>query len=128
MYNNDNLEKAKESIKKAIDILEKGGEGSKGGKVIGHTSSGKPVYEKRSPNHPIYNDYTWDDHVDASEIHMGHLDKIKPKRTKDYMGYKNDKNGEKRKEYRKMSAHHINRSIQHKKKAGQMWETKREDK
>lgn len=29
-----------------IDLLEKGGEGSKGGKVIGHTKSGKPIYEK----------------------------------------------------------------------------------
>lgn len=27
------------------DELEKGGEGSKGGKVIGHTKSGKPIYE-----------------------------------------------------------------------------------
>lgn len=27
------------------EILEKGGEGSRGGKVIGHTKSGKPIYE-----------------------------------------------------------------------------------
>ena len=29
-----------------LDELVKGGEGSKGGKIIGHTKSGKPVYKK----------------------------------------------------------------------------------
>lgn len=28
-----------------LDTLEKGGEGSRGGKVVAHTSSGKPIYE-----------------------------------------------------------------------------------
>ena len=35
-------------LKNKLDILEKGGgEGSRGGKVIGHTSSGKPIYEHK---------------------------------------------------------------------------------
>lgn len=35
------------ALKKAVDEddLEKGGEGSKGGKVVGHTKSGKPIYD-----------------------------------------------------------------------------------
>lgn len=28
-----------------VELIEKGGEGSRGGKVIGHTKSGKPIYE-----------------------------------------------------------------------------------
>jgi hypothetical protein len=34
-----------------VDLLEKGGEGSKGGKVIGHTKSGRPIYSHKS-NYP----------------------------------------------------------------------------
>lgn len=47
--------------------LEKGGEGSRGGKVIGHTKSGKPVYkDKKSGNK------TWglQDHADAHRLHL----------------------------------------------------------
>lgn len=49
-----------------VDIV-KGGEGSRGGKVIGHTKSGKPIYEK-SQNLP-YNGFTKQDHLDAAEHH-----------------------------------------------------------
>ena len=63
----ENLEKAKESIRKAIDILEKGGEGSRGGKIIGHTKSGKPIYDKF--NHPGHKDFTVEDHLDAMKKH-----------------------------------------------------------
>jgi hypothetical protein len=49
------------------DVLQKGGEGSKGGKVIGHTKSGKPIYE--SVNHPDHKDFSKEDHRDAAEIH-----------------------------------------------------------
>ena len=35
-------------LEKALDLLIKGGgEGSRGGKVIGHTKSGKPIYESQ---------------------------------------------------------------------------------
>jgi len=48
-------------------ILEKSGEGSKGGKIIGHTKSGKPIYE-----HSIHTskDFTAEDHSDATSAHM----------------------------------------------------------
>lgn len=50
------------------DNLEKSGEGSKGGKVIGHTKSGKAIYQ--NPNHESHKKFTSADHTDASEIHM----------------------------------------------------------
>lgn len=49
------------------DELEKGGEGSRGGKIIGHTKSGKPVYASKSANE--YSDFSKDDHKDASNLH-----------------------------------------------------------
>jgi hypothetical protein len=47
--------------------IEKSGEGSRGGKVIGHTKSGKPIYE-----HSIYNSagFSTEDHSDAMSAHM----------------------------------------------------------
>lgn len=59
------------AIVKAIDLvvlqdLEKGGEGSKGGHVIGHTKSGKAIYD--SFDHPKHKDFTADDHRDAGHI------------------------------------------------------------
>lgn len=51
------------------NILEKGGsgEGSKGGKVIGHTRSGKPIYENGS--HSNYANFHEDDHHESSYKH-----------------------------------------------------------
>lgn len=42
-------------------------EGSKGGKVIGHTKSGKPIYE--SHDHPSHKEFTAADHEDAYHLH-----------------------------------------------------------
>jgi len=47
--------------------LSKGGEGSKGGKVIGHTQSGKPIYSHKNASE--YGDFTKQDHWDAQEKH-----------------------------------------------------------
>lgn len=47
--------------------LEKSGEGARGGKVIGHTKSGKPIYEKST--HKEHGDFTSADHADAAELH-----------------------------------------------------------
>jgi hypothetical protein len=55
-------------IQKAFDdVLEKGGEGSKGGKVIGHTKSGKPIYDKAG--HAEHKNFTIEDHNDAKKLH-----------------------------------------------------------
>lgn len=51
-----------------LDIKKsKSGEGSKGGKVIGHTSSGKPIYENH--DHPHHASFTAQDHKDAANTH-----------------------------------------------------------
>lgn len=49
-----------------VDELTKA-EGSRGGKIIGHTGSGKPIYD--SANHPSHKNFTSEDHRDASAIH-----------------------------------------------------------
>lgn len=50
-----------------IDFIIKGGEGSKGGRVIGHTKSGKPIYH--SPDNPEHKKFTFRDHLDAATLH-----------------------------------------------------------
>lgn len=52
------------------DNLEKA-EGSRGGKVIGHTKSGKPIYQNNSDKNSKH--FTKEDHKDASAIHHKHL-------------------------------------------------------
>ena len=61
------IKKAFEDIL-GIDTIEKfiGGEGSRGGKVIGHTKSGKPVYDDKNTSHDIY---TKSDHLEAADFH-----------------------------------------------------------
>lgn len=49
------------------DELEKGGEGSKGGKIIGHTKSGKPVYQGKDAHE--YSDFSKEDHEEAANLH-----------------------------------------------------------
>jgi hypothetical protein len=49
------------------DELEKGGEGSRGGKVIGHTSSGKPIYAHKDAHE--YKDFTASEHQEAANLH-----------------------------------------------------------
>ncbi len=44
-----------------------GGEGSRGGKIVGHTSGGKPIYD--SHGHPDHADFTAKDHEEASKVH-----------------------------------------------------------
>ena len=59
---------------------EKGGEGSRGGKVIGHTKSGKPIYHSKKASD--YSDFTKEDHLDAAEKHneiMNHHDRMAQK-------------------------------------------------
>lgn len=56
--------------------LEKGGEGSRGGKVIGHTKSGKPIYD--SHNHSSHSKFSSKDHEDAEALHGEEMSKYKP--------------------------------------------------
>jgi hypothetical protein len=50
-------------------------EGSRGGKVIGHTRSGKAIYENH--NHEGHKNFTHEDHNDASNAHSKIIDKMK---------------------------------------------------
>jgi hypothetical protein len=85
---------AGELIKKSEDTndIEKGGEGSKGGKVIGHTKSGKPIYENH--NHPSHKEFNSQDDKDAAEAHNKfvdeHMDRI-PKGAKEGEGGEDEK-------------------------------------
>lgn len=76
-YNTDN------TLKKAVDTdfeqegrewidnnLEKGGEGSRGGRIIGHTKSGKPIYMNQ--NAMAEKHYSSKDHEEAVYKHLDH--------------------------------------------------------
>jgi len=43
------------------------GEGSRGGKIVGHTKSGKPVYE--SARHPQHQEFSKSEHLEAKKFH-----------------------------------------------------------
>lgn len=64
------VEKEDSEEEESDDEIEKGGEGSRGGKIIGHTKSGKPVYD--SASHEGHKDFTKEDHHDAAN----HQDKL----------------------------------------------------
>jgi hypothetical protein len=55
-------------VEKSDDNNIEKAEGSRGGKVIGHTKSGKPIYEKHEQQHTQH--YTAEDHSDAMSAHM----------------------------------------------------------
>ena len=44
------------------------GPGSRGGKIIGHTKSGKPVYMNH--NHPSHKEFTATEHIQAKNVHF----------------------------------------------------------
>ena len=50
-------------------------EGSKGGKVVGHTKSGKPIYDNKHAND--YKDFSSADHKDAANHHREVAKKIR---------------------------------------------------
>lgn len=52
--------------KSETTTLEKGGEGSKGGKVIGHTKSGKAIYDSV---HQSYTGFNKQEHAEAAKLH-----------------------------------------------------------
>lgn len=54
-------------LKAYNDTIQKA-EGARGGKVIGHTKSGKPIYE--SANHPSHKNFSIAEHNDAIEAHQ----------------------------------------------------------
>ena len=64
----------KSQISNSYNNLEKGGEGSRGGKIIGHTSTGKPIYkthsnDPRSRVEELHDDFTPTEHREAKVLH-----------------------------------------------------------
>lgn len=84
-----------ELAEKAIEVeIEKGGEGSKGGNVIGHTKSGKPVYGPTINYHNLHQNFTKEDHEDAEKTHLYLSNKLH-KKAQDYEDKGDDKNADK---------------------------------
>jgi hypothetical protein len=50
------------------------GEGSRGGKIIGHTSGGKPVYA--NARHPEHKAFSKEDHLEAAHMHHGARERL----------------------------------------------------
>lgn len=98
------------TIKKGGDKFDlmKGGEGSKGGKVIGHTQSGKPIYEKH--DHESHSKFTSSDHMDAMLAHSKEKYKISHKLLhEDYADDKERKGLQKQKKlHQSGEEHHTN--------------------
>lgn len=71
------------SILEEIGLLEKAvkGEGSKGGKVVGHTKSGKPIYEDKHHHEYDVKSFSARDHMEAAKFHK------KAGRTSHYEGH-----------------------------------------
>jgi len=65
------------------DLLKSGGEGARGGHVIGHTKSGKPVYASRSEAEwkEHHAGFTARDHAQAMEIHSAEREKAGDRET-----------------------------------------------
>lgn len=64
-WDENNLEKYIEP-----DLEKGGGEGSRGGKVIGHTKSGHPIYESHGGKaHEAYPHFSAEDHTEAARHH-----------------------------------------------------------
>jgi 8-oxo-dGTP pyrophosphatase MutT (NUDIX family) len=61
------LELAKGTDTEVLEEIVKGGEGSKGGKIIGHTKSGKPIYESGAGSH--HKDFSAEEHEEAAQFH-----------------------------------------------------------
>ena len=69
----------------------KGGEGSRGGKIIGHTKSGKPIYEDHK--HPSHREFSEQEHSEAERLNSSIVyhasntpSSIKQKRTEEHKG------------------------------------------
>jgi hypothetical protein len=85
----EDMEKEGILKKSLVDELEKGGEGSRGGRIIGHTKSGKPVYANAHASQ--YDDFDNEDHKDAAELHgkvMKHAMSLGSIETRDAHKYK----------------------------------------
>jgi hypothetical protein len=62
-----------------VGEMMKAGEGSRGGKILGHTKSGKPIYSHKYPKDKNYEHFTAQDHKDAFHAHESEQTKLEDK-------------------------------------------------
>jgi hypothetical protein len=103
----DTFDKAIEQL----DSLMKGGEGSKGGHVIGHTSSGKPIYSNKKAHQ--YKDFNHRDHSDAAYLHSREASKHNGARTSFGSKTTHEEKSKHYDEYSSLSQHHTSTSWGH---------------
>ena len=70
-------EKKKKTVMLMRPRADAGGEGTRGGKVIGHTSSGRAIYESHS--HPSHAKFTSKDHEEARDLHEAKGESLQPR-------------------------------------------------
>lgn len=87
-----------------VNDLEKSGEGSKGGNVIGHTSTGKPIYDKFS--HVGHKDFTAGEHSEAATLHGEHRKEANAK-------YHDTTDESEREKHKKVALHHTKQWEKH---------------
>lgn len=99
-----NAERAANILKAFTPDFAKGGEGSKGGHVIGHTKSGKTIYGDKHASHAHYKDFTDQEHHEASQAHY-----------KEVMEHWKNKNREGQDKHNNLSGEHYEKTEEGKK-------------
>lgn len=90
------------------------GEGSRGGRIIGHTPSGKPIYDAKTAkemHHHEFEGWSEMDHVHASLHHFGEAKKLKEKASATRGD--SEKSKRKRAELRSQASEHESAAITH---------------
>ena len=95
--------------------LEKGGEGSRGGKIIGHTKSGKPIYDISM--HPTHKLFSHQDHKDAAVLNSELGDMSHGPSSSDNIMLNNQKHKKLAQEH-----HELAYEIENKDNKNRMWE------
>jgi hypothetical protein len=107
------------SLQDAFNDLIKSGEGSRGGKVIGHTKSGKPIYDQH--NHPAHAGFNAKDHRDAANKNSMLMQKY------DNLAAESKKDKEKTAHYQEKADRFSSNSESHGEDAAKGWKLKSVD-
>lgn len=79
------------------------GAGSRGGHIIGHTSTGKPVYASKHSSHA---GFSKQEHLQAKNLHEGLVDTHEDRRMRAKTKGESDFHGKVMKHHSKMAVHH----------------------
>lgn len=92
------------------------GEGSKGGKIIGHTKLGRPIYDSHS--HEKHQGFSQKEHQDAAHAHMSHIKNLEEQDKAKHPTMQHKPGKVVSKETHKEIAHHAEQYLKHIKEAG----------